>query len=508
MDGGRLGGPLTRGAPREMTTAVASPDPVLTVRRQWLIALSVTFGTMMGAIDAAIVNVALSNVRHSYGATVEEVTWLSTAFIIAAVLVMPLTGFFGRLYGQKKVYLACLALFAVASALCAVAPTFAWLVVLRALQGLGAGALQPTEQAILRQTFPPRKLGVAMGVFNLAVGIGPLTGPTLGGWIVDNFHWSWIFLINVPVGILGFLMVARFVPADEEPARSRQRGQMDWMGIALLWTTLLALQYVLEEGQRHAWFESALIVALSLTAGLGAVAFVRRELTAASPAVNLRVFRDPTYAIGSITNAIAMAILLSGTFLLPVFMQELLGYTAMTSGMAQLPRTVVMVVAMPIVGRLYNRLPPRISVFLGLAITALGQFLLARLTLHSDASDAVVALVLQGLGMSVVIITLSTLSLSRVPKPELGDAAGLAALLRQVGISTGLAVMGTLLARSTPVDAGLAHAPVTEAMLQGRVLAFQHTFTVGAMLYLGLLPLVWFIRAPERNEDARNAESP
>jgi MFS transporter, DHA2 family, multidrug resistance protein len=486
---------------------VASRDGALTVRRQWIIALSVTFGTMLGAIDAAVINVAIPQVRQSYGATVEQMTWLSTAFLIAAVLMMPLTGFLGRMVGQKKVYLACLALFVLASALCAVAPTFAWLVVLRALQGLGAGALQPTEHAILRQTFPPHKLGVAMGVFNMAVGIGPLTGPTLGGWIVDHFHWSWIFLINVPLGILGFLMVVRFVPADEVPAASRQRGQMDWIGIALLWTTLLALQYVLEEGQRRAWFDSSLIVALSLTAGVGAVAFVRRELTAPSPAVNLRVFRNPTYAIGSITNAIAMAIILSGAFLLPVFLQELLGYTAMASGIVQLPRTVVMVIAMPIVGRLYNRIPPRIAVFLGLAITALGQFLLSRLTLHSDASDTVLALVLQGLGMSVVIITLSTLSLSRVPKPELGDATGLAALLRQVGISTGLAMMATILARSTPVGAELAvdHAPAAEAMLQGRVLAFQHTFTVGAMLYVGLLPLAWFIRAP-KHEDARSAE--
>jgi DHA2 family multidrug resistance protein len=492
-----------------MSATLASPDPVLTVRRQWLIALSVTCGTMMGAIDAAVVNVALSQIRHSYGATVEQVTWLSASFLIAAVLVMPLTGFFGRLYGQKTVYLACLAVFAAASALCAVAPSFVWLVVLRALQGLGAGALQPTEHAILRQTFPPQKLGVAMGVFNLAVGIGPLTGPTLGGWIVDHFHWSWIFLVNVPVAVIGFAMVARFVPADEEPA-SRQRGQLDWLGIALLWTTLLALQYVLEEGQHLAWWSSSLIIALSAIAGLGAVAFVYRELTAPSPAVKLRVFREPTYAIGSITNAIAMAILLSGTFLLPVFMQELLGYTAMSSGMAQLPRTVVMVIVMPIVGRLYNRIPARTSVFFGLAITALGQYLLSRLTLHSDATDAVIALVLQGLGMSVVIIILSTLSLSRVPQPELGDAAGLAALLRQVGISAGLAIMATLLARFTPMGAQLAgsHASTTEVVLQARVVAFQHTFTVGALLYLGLLPLVWFIRVPKLHDHARDEEPP
>ncbi len=467
-------------------------------RRRWIIAGSVTFGTMMGALDASIVNVALSNIRRSYSASVEQVTWLSTAYIIAAVLVMPLTGFLGRLYGQKRVYLASLAVFVIASALCAVAPTFTWLVVLRALQGFGAGALQPTEQAILRQTFPPHEHGMAMGVFNVAVGIGPVSGPTLGGWIVDRFDWSWIFLINVPVGILGFLLVVKFVPADDTRAARPARGSLDWLGIALLWLTLLALQFVLEEGHRHAWFASPIIVLLALTAGLGAIAFVVRELRTPSPAVNLRVFRNPTYAIGTIANAIAMAVLLSGTFLLPLFMQELLGYSAMKAGMAQLPRTLVMIIAMPLIGRFYNRVPPRIFVFTGLAITALGQYLLSRLTLASTASDAVAALVLQGLGMSMVIITLSTLSLIRVPKAELGDAAGLAALLRQVGVSTGLAMMATLLASSTHETATLAADPALagEAVRQARVLAFQHTFTVGALLYVGLLPLVWFIRAP------------
>jgi MFS transporter, DHA2 family, multidrug resistance protein len=474
-------------------------DSLLPARRQWLIALSVTFGTMMGALDAAIINVALSDMRRSYGATVEDVTWLSTAYIIAAVLVMPLTGFLGRRFGQKRTYLACLTIFSIASALCAVAPTLTWLIVLRAMQGFGAGALQPTEQAILRQTFPAEKIGVAMGVFNLAVGIGPLTGPTLGGWIVDHFHWSWIFLINVPVGALGFAMVARFVPADERAPAGAARARLDWLGIALLWMTLLALQYVLEEGQRHGWFASGVILGLAVLAGLGFAAFVRHELRATSPTVNLRVFRDPTYAIATVTNAIAMAVMLSGTFLLPVFMQELLGTSAMSSGMAQLPRTLVMVVTMPIAGKLYNRLPPRATVFTGLLLTAAGQLLLARLDLRSTAADAVPALILQGLGMSVVIITLSTLSLSRIAKAELGDAAGLAALLRQVGVSTGLALMATLLARSTPGAAGLLDpATVTTAIQLARVEAFQHTFTVGALVYLSLLPLVWFLRAPQR----------
>lgn len=525
-----------------------SEDSVQAARTRWLIALSVTFGTMMGALDASIMNVALSHVRGSVGATVQEVTWLSTAYVLATVLVMPLTGFFGRLYGQKTVYLSCLTLFVIGSALCAVAPSFAWLVVFRALQGLGAGALQPTEQAILRQTFPPEQHGVAMGMFSVAVGVGPALGPSLGGWIVDNFHWSWIFLINIPVGAVGFLMVARFVPPDERPtaeAAERQRGNMDWLGICLLWVSLLALQFVLEEGQRYEWFDSPAIVVLMVTAIFSGIAFVIRELTAPAPAVNLRVFRDPTYTVGSLVSAVAMAILLSGTFLLPLFMQELLGYTAMRSGMAQFPRTIVMIIAMPLVGRFYNHVSPRVFVVAGVVITALGQFMLAKLSLQSNDSHVIGALVLQGLGMSLVLVPLSTLSLSRIPKAELGDAAGLAALLRQVGISTGLAVLASSLERSAVVaqeslkwqltperlEAGgrvasnvgaalergvgalagqlpLEHGLAAEVVRQGRLLAFQNTFMLGAFLYSLLLLFVWFVRAPAAPAHAPNVEPP
>jgi DHA2 family multidrug resistance protein len=442
---------------------------------------------MMGALDASIIQVALSRIRHTYGITVEQTTWLATAYILAAVLVMPLTGFLGRRFGQKRVYQSCLALFVLASIGCAMAPSFAWLVILRAIQGLGAGALQPTEQAILRQTFPAEQLGTAMGVFNLAVGIGPLTGPTLGGWIVDHAQWSWIFLINVPLGALGLAMVGRFVPADEPRV---VEARLDWPGIAVLWLTLAALQYVLEEGHPRGWLASPVIAVIAAVAVVGAIAFVRRELRVAAPAVRLRVFREPTFALAAVTNAVAMAILLSGAFLLPVFLQELLGYTAMASGLAQLPRTIVMVIAMPILGRLYNRLPPRGSVFVGLVIAAIGQLLMARLTLTSTAADAMVALVLQGLGMSVVIIVLSTLALARVPRTELGDAAGLASLLRQVGVSTGLALLATLLARATHIPPGAGSSEI----LRARLVAFQHTFTVGAVLYVVLLPLVWFLR--------------
>jgi MFS family permease len=305
---------------------------------KWLVTLSVTFGTLMGAIDSSIVNVAIPHIRGAVGASTEEITWISTGFVVATVLVMPLTGFLGRLFGQKRVYMFCLALFVVGSMLCGVARSLWGLVIFRAIQGLGAGALQPTEQAILRTTFPVKEQGMAMAVFAMAVMIGPAVGPSLGGYIVDHYSWPWIFYINVPVGALGLYMVFNFVhepedirQANREMAES-QRKHMDWWGIGLLSIGLSSLQYLLEEGARDDWFQSRLITGCALVAGFGLVAFVIRELTAPVPAVNLALFKDKVFLSGTLIGSVMFAMLMSLTFLLPLFMQDLLGFTALQSG--------------------------------------------------------------------------------------------------------------------------------------------------------------------------------
>jgi DHA2 family multidrug resistance protein len=520
--------------------SAAAAAPARSGNRKWIVALSVTFGTLMGAIDASIVNVALSQIRSAVGATMQEITWISTGFAIATVLVMPLTGFFGRLFGQKNVYLFCLLLFVLGSALCGFSWSLPSLVLFRVIQGLGAGALQPTEQAILRQTFPPAEQGTAMALFSVAVMVGPAFGPTLGGWIVDNFHWSWIFFINVPVGIFGFFMVWRFVEEPEDirvamrAQAEKQRRNMDWIGIAILWTTLIALQYLLEEGASHDWFESNLIVGATLVSIFGAVGFVIRELSAPSPAVNLRLFRDRTFTTGTLVMAAVMSVLMSGMFLLPLFMQEMLGFTAMQSGLALMPRTVVMVFAMPIVGKLYNRFPPALFAAVGLFLAAYGQYMLAGMTLDSGSSQVLASIMLQGLGMSMMFVPLSTLSLSTIPRPQLSDATGLSSLLRQIGGSMGLAVMTTLLTRYStgarealkwqlspdrPEVAGLLRATANAAiakgmdpanahstalaslagrvMREGTVIGFEKTFAVGALLFLAVSPLVFLLRAPK-----------
>ncbi|HUL60151.1 MAG TPA: DHA2 family efflux MFS transporter permease subunit [Anaeromyxobacteraceae bacterium] len=524
-----------------MSTAATLPLSAAAAARpatnKWLVTVSVTFGTLMGAIDASIVNVALPQIRGAVGATVQEITWITTGFVIATVIVMPLTAFLGRLFGQKRVYMASLALFVAGSALCGVAATLPQIVIFRAVQGFGAGALQPTEQAILRQTFPPKEQGMAMALFAMAVMVGPAIGPTLGGYIVDNYHWSWIFFINLPVGLLGLFMVWRFVhePDDiriaNQAAAAHQRRNMDWAGIALMSVGLAALQFFLEEGQQNDWFQSRAIAGCALVAVLALVAFVWRELTAPVPAVNLRMFKDPVFTSGTLVGAVMFAILMSSMFLLPLFMQELLGFTAMQSGLALMPRVLVMMAVTPLVGRLYSRVSPRLLVAVGIVLIAWGSFDLGRITLATGRAGIVNPIMLQGVGFSFLFVPLTTAALSNVPRARLADATGLNSLLRQVGASMGLAVFATLLDRYGQVArAGIvphlaADRPEVQARLaqlaagfrgrgfdavgardaalraldgivtrQAMVISFEKVLMLTGFLFLAVLPLLYFLK--------------
>lgn len=504
---------------------------------KWLVTVSVSFGTLMGAIDSSIVNVALPQIRGAVGATIQEITWIGTGFAMATVIVMPLTAFLGRLFGQKRVYLASLLLFVTGSALCGVARTLPQVVLFRVLQGLGAGALQPTEQAILRQTFPAREQGMAMAVFAMAVMLGPAIGPTLGGYIVDNYHWSWIFFINLPVGLFGLLMVTRFVrePDDIREANSAaadaQRRSLDWQGIALLAVGLAALQYVLEEGQQDDWFDSRLIVGLSAVALLSLAGFVWRELTARVPAVNLRLFQDPVFTSGTLVGSVMFAMLLASMFLLPLFMQELLGFTATQSGLALVPRVLVMMVATPFVGRIYNRVSPRLLVGLGVVMVSIGSFDLGRITLQTTSGGIVQAILVQGVGFAFLFVPLTTAALSNVPRTLLSDATGLNSLLRQIGGSIGLAAFATLLSRNAALarhsvvahlvpgrpellerlaqlqghftshgyDASSARQAAIQALAgtatqQSMVVAFEQVFHLAGIVFLAVLPLLLLLK--------------
>jgi DHA2 family multidrug resistance protein len=532
---------MTADAMPRPATATPERPPV----NKWLVTVSITFGTLMGAIDASIVNVAVPHLTGSLGVTVEQITWVTTGFIIATVMVMPLTGFFARLFGQKRVYLFCLALFVIGSALCGMARTLPLLVFFRVLQGLGAGALQPTEQAILRQTFPPREQGMAMALFGMAVVLGPAFGPTLGGYIVDNYSWPWIFYINVPIGIVSLLMVSRFVqePPDVRAAlhamAERQRRNMDWSGIALLVVGLGTMQYVLEEGNRNDWLESFEIKTIALVAIVSLTMLVIRELSARLPAVDISLFRDSVFFSGTMIGAVMFAMLMAVTFLLPLYMQLMLGYSATQSGLALMPRALTMLVVMPIVGRFYNQVSPKITVAFGIVLFAFTAWKMGHYTLATSRADIVNVLIIQGVAFSCLFIPLTTVALSSIPRHRLPDATGLNSVLRQTGGSVGLAVFATLMSRwattarasmlaSLTPDrtavmsrmAGLqrtltgrgisaADAPGMAARIidgqlrrQAMVLSFERLFYLSGILFLCVLPLVFFLKLPKHGAAA------
>lgn len=521
------------------TFALAAPAARAPVNK-WLVTVSVTFGTLMGAIDASIVNVAIPHIRGAVGATVEEITWISTAFALATVLVMPLTAFLGRLFGQKRVYLACLIIFVIGSALCGMARTLPSLVAFRMVQGFGAGALQPTEQAILRQTFPPKEQGMAMALFGMAVMIGPAVGPTLGGYIVDHYSWPWIFYINLPVGALALFMVTNFVHEPEDiraanrEAAERQRKHMDWAGIALLSVGLCSFQYALEEGQRNDWFDSPFITACFIVSAFSLALFVVRELSATVPAVDIALFKDPVFLSGTLISGLMFAMLMSLTFLLPLFMEEVLGFTATQSGLALMPRTLIMMLFTPLIGKIYNKVSPRLVVAFGVVLFSLSAFQMSHYTLDTSPGGIVGALLIQGCAFSCLWVPLTTVSLSSIPRQKLADATGSSSLVRQIGGSVGLAIFATLLSRSqSTARVGLiAHLfpgnpevlarlggarqmlgrggmdmatarSTANAMIdfavsrQATVLSFEKMFLLAGILFLLVMPMLLFLRAPK-----------
>ena len=513
---------------------------------KWLVTVSVSFGTLMGAFDMSIVNVALPHIRGSVGATVEEITWVTTGFVIATVVVMPLTGFLGRLFGQKRVYLFSLGVFLIGSALCATARSLGALVAWRALQGLGAGALQPTEQAILRSTFPPKEQGMAMAVFAMAVMLGPALGPTLGGYLTDSYSWPWIFYINLPVGLLGMFMVVSFVHEDEEIAHKNrdlavaQRRNIDYLGIGLMVVGLSTLQYFLEEGQRYDWLADHTIAACFVIAILSLAAFTWRELTAKVPAVNLRLFKDKSFLSGTLIVSVMYALLMANMFLLPVFMQDLLGFTATQSGFTLMPRMLVMMVVTPFIGRIYNRVSPRLVVGIGIVLVSLGNIMQASLTLDSSVWNIIEDTAVQGAGFACLFVPLTTVALSSIARHQLSDATGLNSVFRQVGGSIGLAIFATMLTHNIePARASIsAHTAPTNPLLwsriaqfarafaargydatsageaarqtlfgiiarQATVLSFEKVFLLTGSVFLTVLPLLYFLRSPHHGGRAK-----
>jgi DHA2 family multidrug resistance protein len=525
-----------------VSAAAAPPLPIAGAPgdvNKWLVAVSIAFGSLMATIDSSIVNVAMPNIRGQLGASIQEITWISTAYMIAMVLVMPLTGFLGGFFGQKRVYLSSMVLFVAGSALCGTARSLPTLVLYRILQGFGGGALQPTQQAILRQTFPPHEQGMAMAIFSMVIMIGPAVGPVLGGFIVDQYSWPWIFYINLPVGIIGILMTLRNVhePEDVRAANHARavvaRKNLDIAGIVLMVVGIGALQYLFEEGPQDDWFDAMEIKIAAFVCAVSLIGFVIRELSATAPVVNLRMFKDTTFASATVIAFIMFGMLMGSMFLLPVFCQEILHYTATLSGVVLMPRTLAMMAASPLVGRMYNRVPPAWIVGFGVILFAIGSWQLSHITLATSSAQMVLPLVVTGAAFACLFVPLTTAALSKIARHEMADAAGLNSFVRQVGGSVGLTIFATVFTNfSTEARAALAshvtvlrpevaellgqmkaalimHGATPDAAtalagrflygrvaVQGTVIGFDRVFLLQGVAFLAVLPLLFFLRVP------------
>jgi len=345
----------------------------------WVIAVTVTLATFMEVLDTSIANVALPHIAGNLSAGQDESTWVLTSYLVSNAIVLPLSGWFSGLIGRKKFYMTCVAIFTASSFLCGLAPSLGVLVIFRILQGIGGGGLQPSEQAILNDTFSMEKRGMAFAVYGLAVVVAPTIGPWLGGWITDNFSWRWIFYINVPVGIISLLLTNFLVsdPPYMKKANIKAGFRIDYIGIGLISLGLGSMQIILDKGQREDWFASKFIVVFFLLMLVGIIAGILWELREKEPVIDLRMLKDRNFAIATTTMFFLGFVLYSTTVLIPQLLQQLLGYTAQLAGMALSPGGAVIMCMMPVVGILVSKVDTRILIAFGCIVSASALFVMA-----------------------------------------------------------------------------------------------------------------------------------
>ncbi|HKT59526.1 MAG TPA: DHA2 family efflux MFS transporter permease subunit [Gemmatimonadales bacterium] len=432
------------------TLALPARPPALSreaiYRSRYLIAFAVTLASVLELVDTSIVNVAIPHMMGNLGATLDEVAWVSTGYIVANVIVLPLTSWLSDRFGRRNYYTGSILLFTLASFFCGAARSLEGLVLWRVIQGIGGGALISTAQAILFDVFPIRERATAMAIFGMGVMVGPTLGPTLGGWITDNYSWPWIFYINVPLGLLAAVLTWRSVP---EPAHLIRRTNVDWLGLALLILGIGALQILLERGESKDWFESREIIVETILAGLGVVAFIWHELTTPNPIVNLRILRNRQLAGGVAFAVILGFALYSSVFALPVFLQNLLGYSAWDTGRVILPGAIASAFTMALMGRLSGRLDARLLVSTGVLLFLWSMWLHYHFTTAIGMNDLLLPMVLRGVGLGFIFVPLTGAAVADLRPDQLAQGTGLFNLARQLGGSFGIAVTATLLSRFT-----------------------------------------------------------
>ncbi len=447
----------------------------------WVIAFTVTLATFMEALDSSIANVSLPHIAGTLGATYDEATWILTSYLVSNAIVLPISGWIANRIGRKRFYMTCVAGFTIMSFLCGLAGSLFMLVFFRVMQGAAGGGLQPSERAILADTFAPEKRSMAFALYGMAVVVAPAIGPTIGGWITDNFSWRWIFFLNIPVGILSLTLTSRIVEDPPYLKRVRERvGRIDGIGLGLLAVTIGALQIMLDKGQEKDWFGSHLIIAFAITAAVGFVLFLWRELTAEHPVIDLRMYQKRNFAMTQLVMLVIGAALYSTTVMIPQFLQEVMNYTATEAGFVLSLGGLVLIVLLPIVGFIGQKFDPRAMICFGFAVVTFGIWRIADLNLSISFWDAASWRVIMVLGMPFLFVPISVMSYVGVPQEKNNEVSGLTALARNIGGSLGVSFISTMLIRRAQVHQQYlaAHvmpaSPIYQTMQHGLAAALQN----------------------------------
>jgi DHA2 family multidrug resistance protein len=492
----------------------------------WIIAPVVALAAFMEIMDISIANVSLPHIAGALSSSQDESTWVLTSYLVTNAAVMPISGWLSARFGRKRFFLACISGFTAASLLCGLAPNLAALVLLRAAQGAFGGGLQPVGQAILTDSFPPERRGMATAIYGIAAVVAPTIGPTLGGWITDSYDWRWIFFINVPVGIGVFALVSALIREHAPKRDSSKQSPMDWTGFGFVGLSLGCLQVVLDRGQEADWFSSPFIVALALVSALSLVLLVRRELNAREPLVDVRLLLDRNFAVAFGLMLMLGFMLLGSTYLIPAYTQSLMGYRAVDAGMVLTPGGFLMIALLPLVGRAINKVDLRLLVAVGLGLGGLSLLWMTNFYLGISFGWLVLARMLQAASLAFLFIPINTLAFRDVPAGKTDNASALINLARNFGGSIGISFASTMLTRReqfhqsriveslqgmNPAYTDYAHhlaaaigstpdSPATlasiyqSALQQATLLSYLDDFKLLGVLFLALLPLLLWVR--------------
>ncbi len=509
----------------------------------WVVTFSVMLATFMEVLDTTVVNVSIPHIAGNLAATVEEGTWVVTSYLVSNAIILPMSGWLANHVGRKKLLLTCVAGFTLTSLFCGLANSLSTLIFFRVLQGLTGGGLQPLAQAILLETFPEQKHGQAMAAFGIGILLAPILGPTLGGWITDNYSWRWIFYLNLPVGVFSLLMMSRFI--HDPPYIKRSSGGIDLWGIGFLAIGLGCLQVTLDTGQRKDWFSSNYIRFFATVCVIGLIAMIIRELKTSHPVVDLRALKNRSFSAGVFLIGMLGFILYASLVLLPIYLQTLLGYPAYNAGLALSPRGIGALATTPLAGYLTSKTNPRKLIWFGLVSGSLTMLSLSHLNLYAGYWDIFWAQVFQGISMSFLFIPLMAMSMAGIPKEKLGNATSIFNLMRNIGGSLGISIMTTFLSRRTQFHQNRLVQDVTPgnlkalSMMRGMqgwfhtkgagnalasrralgtiygmvqqhasMLSFVEAFWIMAIIFLAMLPFTFLLRDPSRSPRLPVAREP